>query len=181
MDELSILQGLRMGSIEALKTLYLNYREPVILWCTKQLNLSPDEARGHYHEVILAVQRNVDSGRLEVLTCSWQSYLISVAKNLFITEWRKKRNFTQVSLDALQNDVATIDEIEEKEASFARLEQYALPRLNERDRNLLFAYYYEKRTMREIAALFKIRNERAAIMAKKRALQRLRDFLRPFD
>lgn len=184
MDELSLLEALRMGNPEALKTLYITYRKPVIDWCTNHLNLPFDEAQEYYHEVILAVRRNLDNGRLQKLTSTWFAYLTVTAKYLYITNWRKNSNFTAVSLDALQKDVATIDEKEEKEekeALYLRLVEYALPRLNERDRNLLLAYYYEKCSLREIAKRFNFPNERAAIMAKKRALQRLRDLLRPFD
>ncbi len=112
-----------------------------------------------------------------VLTCTIQTYLVSVSRNLWFNRIRKlKKKASLESIDQECNqDILIVDQImkdERNEVISSMVEQ-----LGEKCQQVLEQYYYRRMRMKDIATYMGLENEQVAKNRKSRCLKKLRQLV----
>ncbi len=93
MKELSaeeIIEGIKKKDNAVMEYIYQKYYPPILLLITRNQG-TPEDAKDIFQETIIVIYRKLrDDGKI-VLTCSFSTYLYSVARNLWLNQLRRKR------------------------------------------------------------------------------------------
>jgi RNA polymerase sigma factor (sigma-70 family) len=170
------VQAIKDNSHQVLQQLYTdnyNATERYIL----QNNGTEEEAKDTFQETFIAVWRNIQLGKfIPQNENSLKAYIFRVSRNKWISHLRSSGYKNTVSLKADWIETA------EEEAGDARQEHIAavatnLEKLGENCRQVLTRFYYEKESLRTIAAFFGW-TEATARNNKYRCIDKLRSLLK---
>lgn len=167
-----------MGDNGVVRRLYSDGFASVLAFVLKNSG-SKEAAEDLYHEAFLASWRNVQLKRFTPANESeWNAYLNRVARNKWIDQLRAKKGkeTTTIDDDRMEGDSETDhDQIAEEEIYIKQIVQ-SFRLLGEDCQRLLNLFYYKRKSMREIATLFKW-TEGTARNNKYRCLQKLKTII----
>lgn len=149
--------------------LYKEYRDEFIQFAHRNYGLNREELKDVFQETIIAFYENVVSGRLQFLTSDVKTYLFAIGKRQASTH--KKNLFKIGNLSASDDIKAMLNDIAEEMEQPNELEESVkkvLDELPEHEREILVLFYYEKKSMDEIAGIMGYAN--ANSMKKKKSL-----------
>ena len=150
---------------EEIETLYLRHRRPFLGWSAKQFKLGGEDALDIYQEAMIAFVRNVRSGKVAELDCEPSTYLFAIGRNIALKHLRTRKGFElstgHAVLEPSQN--AEHDTLSD-ELHAQELIARGMHHLTEKEREVLRLYYFEDRSMTEIAEVMGYNN---ADVAKK--------------
>jgi RNA polymerase sigma factor (sigma-70 family) len=168
-----LLQGLATSEQKAVETIYRENYGIIQSFILKN-NGYPEDARDVFQEAMIILFEKATSESFE-LTCQLKTYLYSVCRRL----WLKRLQQTQRYSTTIENVMGTItvdDDLaahEKKDADFLLMES-ALAKIGEPCKRLLESYYFQKKTMPEIAKSFGYTNADNAKTQKYKCLVRLK-------
>lgn len=179
-SEESILESLRSEN-QALHSQVLKnlYREcfPVIAQYIRKNSGSIDDAADVFQDAMVVFYEKVRTESFE-LNCSIQTYLYSVARNLWYNRLRAKKR--EVELNEEVHDYIAIEPqrlevlIESEQDS---LLVQLLERLGADCQRILRLYYFDRLRMKQIAPRMGFANEQVAKNKKSTCLKRLKNML----
>jgi RNA polymerase sigma factor (sigma-70 family) len=171
-----ILDMIRKGDEEALVMLYQSNQKVIRGFVTSNRGL-PDDAEDMLQEALLILWERVRSGRFEH-AAKLDTFVFGTVKNLWLRHLARKRrevrgafNLDDVPLD----DPSSLDRLVENEQAAAI--SRALERLGEPCRTLLLLFYWEERSMAEIAAALGFANADTVKSKKYQCKKALRQML----
>lgn len=174
MDNQAILDNLKSGGQEILGEIYEAYREEFIVWIMKGYSVQSDDAKDIYQASIMALSDNVKMGKLVTLKSSVKTYLFSIGKYKAMELHKKASRFNSDSeLENLEYAPPDHDVLEEQER-LAKLVNTCLDKLGDPCKSLLKKYYYEKKSMVDIAEILNYKNARTTKNLKYKCILRLR-------
>jgi RNA polymerase sigma factor (sigma-70 family) len=183
-DDARILAGIRAGDEGALLELYRANRKPVASLVTRN-NGTADDAEDILQEAIVTLWERVRTGRFEY-SARLSTFLYATARNLWMRRLARARR--EPAANGANSEMGSGDPdplelmVEGEEATIVG---NALERLGEPCKKLLVLFYWEERTMEEIAAALGFVNADSAKSKKyqcKKALEKLlRDALPHYD
>ena len=136
---------------------------------------SKADAADVLQEGVIALWQNSKKENF-VLTASVNTYLYSICKNIWLQKLKKRG--IHVSLNPNSSSAAlseqSITVIMEKEKSFNLLEESIL-RLGNTCQQLLKLFYYEKKSMDDVAQIIGLNNAKTAKSKKYKCLQQLKN------
>lgn len=164
------------GGTNALKILYKNNYYMVEDYILKNSG-TRDDAKDIFQESVIVLYKNIKKESFE-LNGKISTYLYSITRNLWLKKLRDSKIST-TSIDGykdsfVQNSNA-ITAIEYSESQ--KLIGGMLQKASEKCKNLLKAFYYEKHSMKTIAATQGYSSEQVAKNQKVRCLKKLRTLL----
>lgn len=165
-----------MGQKEALERLYCSERQPFLPWAQKYFECSLNEATELYQVTILIAYDNIIMGKLEVLHCTFKSYLYAIAKNKW-KEWKRAKSKVKHMDEYFFHHL-----IEDQEASAYSEEVIkkmckGLTRLGHPCQKILESFYYHRLSMEEIAQEMAYKNASTTKNLKYKCLQRLKNLV----
>ncbi len=145
--------------------LYLQHRSGFASWCARNFRLSGQDALDLYQDAVVVFVRNVRDGRLDPAACAPATYLFAIGRNLALKRIRdSKRTMAPEELaETLLSVPSELDGAMEEEHGHYVI-RTGMAGLSDRERELLRLYYFEERSMAEIATLMGYKN---ADVAKK--------------
>ena len=158
------------GLYPTLRSRYL----PIIANYVLKNNGTEEDAKDLFHDAMIVFMRKCERQNLE-LRCSPQTFLFSIAKNLWMKRLRsKKRHF--IAIEKHQ-----FNQVAEPELSYsAQLKESneqllkAFKRLSCPCRRILNFFYFHHKRYEEIVPVMKISNSQVAKNFKMRCMQKLR-------
>lgn len=160
----------------ALKSLYQDNYLKIELYVINN-NGSIDDAKDVYQEAFIVVWRNIQLEKFYPENeNALAAYLCRIAKNKWLDHLRSA-HYKKVSRINDEVDQFAEDLLPEEDVKCILEVKNKLKYLGENCREILKRFYYEKESMREIAAHFKW-TEATAKNNKYRCLQRLRELLK---
>lgn len=168
-----LLNGLAANDTDAIETIYRDNYPAIKVFIIKN-NGYPDDARDIFQEAMIVLFEKAKSDAF-VLNCRLQTYLYSVCRRLWLKKLQQQNRFNP-SVELIHEIVPVEDELElheQKEADFKLMEN-ALQKVGEPCKSLLEAFYIEKKSMPEIAELFRYTNAENAKTQKYKCLVRLK-------
>lgn len=131
------------------------------------------EAADIFQDAIVIFYNKIRKENLE-LTCSIQTYLIAVSKNLWLNRWKKIKKTTNA--DQLENehskDIIAVEEIMKKEEN--EMIHQLIQQLGKKCQEVLVSYYFDKMKMKDIAERMGFQNDQVAKNRKSSCLKKLR-------
>ncbi len=176
-DQQHLITAIKANDARALKQLYVDNFRKTEVYILQNSGTMP-QAKDIYQEAFITVWRNLKEGKFVPQNESAvQGYLYQIAKNKWLDHVRSTRfrKTTTLSEDLAEASLCTDDtapEPVEEEAQLARTMQ-AFKQLGEECRKLLSEFYFNKKSMRQLADEFNI-EEASARNKKYRCILRLR-------
>ncbi len=168
-DKTNIIHELKNGNQQVLLYLYKEFRDEFIQFAQKNYGLNREELKDVFQETVIAFYENVSSGRLQFLTSDIKTYLFAIGKRQASTY--KKNLFKIGNLSASEDIKSMLNDIAEEMEQPNEIEESikkVLAELPDHERQILELFYYEKKSMDEIAAIMGYAN--ANSMKKKKSL-----------
>ena len=134
-----------------IEQIYLRHRSSFLTWSAKQFGLSRDEALDIYQEAIIAFTRNVRTGKFDPAASEPSTYLFAIGRNhaLHLLRRRNGRGIQDLSRLHIAHPSESEHHHEQEHTSY--LISSGMAALSEKEREILRLYYFEDRSMAEIA------------------------------
>jgi RNA polymerase sigma factor (sigma-70 family) len=177
MSDQEIIELIRMGQHDkAFVRLYRHF--PAVQKMIRALGGDKEDAKDIYQEALIIFCRKVKEDNF-ILTAATGTYLYSVCRFLWKNEQRKRGRHPETRLNIYHDkeDEEDMQDVLEKENNLKKIES-TLKNLEERCRNLLKLFYYEKLNMKTIAEKMGFSSEKIAKNQKYKCLEKVRDELR---
>ena len=168
-----LLKGLAGNEATAIETIYRENYGIIQSFILKN-NGYYEDARDIFQEAMIVLYEKAASESF-VLSCQIKTYLYSVCRRLWLKKLQQSQRYNPV-IDINQEITPVEDELEaheKKDADFILMEK-AVNKIGEPCKSLLEAYYFQKRTMPEIANIFGYTNADNAKTQKYKCLVRLK-------
>lgn len=169
-----IIGRIRANDRQVLGELFIKY-EKLIVHHIQSHGGSRDDGEDILQESIIVLWQQVVSGQFE-LTSRLSTYLLAIAKNKWLAELRRRRRLVnENNADDLSDDKpSALEELVDDE--YARRLHEAMEHIQPLCRQILLLFYFEERSMEEIAQLLHFANTNVAKSKKyqcKKALQEI--------
>ncbi len=173
-DEKVLLKGLSEHDPLAIEQIYRQNFGAIQSFVIKNSGYA-DDARDIFQEAMVILFENAKSESFE-LTCQIKTYLYSVCRRLWLKKIEKERRFYAGGVETMDEIVPVEDvlEVHEKRDADLNLMEEAMDKMGEPCKSLLNAFYIQKKSMPEIAALFGYTNADNAKTQKYKCLMRLK-------
>lgn len=175
-SEKDVLDSIRNGNDRVMEKVYFRYKEEFVSWTIKKFGISQDDALDHYQDTLTIFFEKVINGSITVIESSLKTYLFGIGKNRvrqqFDDENRKERHG-----EGLAEHYRFLAEDEDASVVFeeARNQTQGLfEAIGEACKEILRLFYYEKKSMSEIARLMGHKSEAVSRTTKKRCLEKIR-------
>lgn len=172
-----LLEEIRNGNERILCDFYIKHRSGFISYAKKKYGLDSEILKEIYQDAVLAFRNNIVEGKLTEFTCKPKTYLYEIGIHLIGKEIRKKKyeirmpetvEYTYADKDA---DLFSKMEMNENQ----ELIRNELKRLGEKCFKLLYAFYYEKKSMEIIAQELNYISVDSAKSSKYNCFQKLKE------
>lgn len=174
MTQSELIAKIQSGGQTELAMIYEEHRGEFLSWIKKEYRCSDDDSKDIYQLTILAFYENIRSGKLEHLVSSVKTYLFGIGKNIARDTMRKSAR--HVSIDQqrwLKEHLVDGDDGDVSEGAFQSARR-ALAKLGEPCNRLVALFYYERKSMEEIASALGYKNTETAKNQKCKCMKRLR-------
>ncbi|MCG8574047.1 MAG: sigma-70 family RNA polymerase sigma factor [Flavobacteriales bacterium] len=163
-----ILESIQAGHYEMAFTKMYDYF-PKIKKMLLSYGASEDDAKDIFQEAIIIMSNKLEYPAF-VLDAKISTYLYSVSRYLCKDVMAKKNKVIPIDkFHSLTEDL--VEDYEEKESKFEQIDT-VLQQLGEKCKNILIAYYYKKKSMKEIAEAFNYSTVNSAKNQKYKCLER---------
>ncbi|MGD1045757.1 MAG: sigma-70 family RNA polymerase sigma factor [Bacteroidota bacterium] len=149
-NDSKLLDALRNGDEEALVELFHQNRRPVTSLVTRNQG-SEDDAEDVLQEAMVVLWERVRSGSFEY-QAKLSTFIYATAKNIWFRRLARRRwelPATEEALNVAACNATPLEELEENERVLAV--QKAMEQIGNPCRDLLLLFYWEERSMEEIA------------------------------
>jgi len=168
-----IIYGIKSQNHAILHSLYRSYFK-VISYYIQSNSGTEEDAGDIFQESLIVIYRKIKEGNLN-LTCSFDTYLFAVCRNLWLKELTKKSRYPEeLSGDSLFSSIELEDEMEEV---ILKNERYRLYQkhfgLMGHDCQKLMTLFLKKVPLKEIARLMNYSSEQYAKKRKFRCKEYL--------
>lgn len=173
-QELSLLKGLARNDKRSVETIYgQNYNLVQALIVNN--NGTADDAKDIFQEAMMVLYDKARSGNFE-LNCQIRTYLYSVARRLWLKRLNQNHRHTADFDDTNESRIVVDNDVVEHEQKDAEFEMMhtAINNLGEPCKSLLEAFYFNNKSMQEIAEDFGYTNAENAKTQKYKCLVRLK-------
>jgi DNA-directed RNA polymerase specialized sigma24 family protein len=75
-----IINSIKSGKKEALPDIYKTYRNDFIEWAVANYNVTIEEAKDVFQDIIIAFYNNILEGKLIELNCELRTFLFQIGK-----------------------------------------------------------------------------------------------------
>jgi len=166
----ALRQTLLADRAQALTRLYRQGFPPVRRYIGRRGG-SAHDAQDVFQDALVILYEQATSGTL-VLTASASTYLLSVSRNLWLQELRRRARLPHTALPAEWEPTAEEDTEGLAAPAFA-VRDY-VEQLGEKCKSLLLSFYYFQQPLAQLAETHGYRSVRSATVQKFKCLERLR-------
>ncbi len=172
-NELSLLKGLAKNDTQAIETIYRENYAMIQSFILKNSG-SSDDARDVFQEAMIVLFEKATSATFE-LRAQIKTYLYSVCRFIWLKKLQVLNKHVHTS-DMLEETLPVEEDVVDHEAKNEEviLMESSLKKIGEPCKSLLTAFYFEKKTMPEIAESFGYTNADNAKTQKYKCLMRLK-------
>lgn len=170
----ALRQALLADRDQALTRLYRQGYPPVRRYIGRRGG-SEQDAQDMFQDALVVFYEQATGGTL-VLTASASTYLLSISRNLWHQEVRRRARLPHQALPDAWEPAATEEAEALPDPTFAVLDH--VERLGIKCKSLLLSFYYFQQPLSELAETHGYRSVRSATVQKFKCLERLRSSVR---
>jgi RNA polymerase sigma factor (sigma-70 family) len=182
-NQFRIITAIKANDNTILKKLYQDNYNKVEIFILKN-NGSMPQAKDTYQEAFIAMYQNIKADKFTPTNeTALQGYLYQIAKNKwtdFLRSSRYKKTSQMAEGFLIKDEDTTMNDydITEEDYNPKNLAMEAFSNLGSECKKLLEVFYFQKKSLREIAVVFNI-GEASARNKKYRCIQKLRELVSP--
>jgi RNA polymerase sigma factor (sigma-70 family) len=165
---------LKSGDQLALKAFYEKHKS-AFLFFGNRYDLDKEELIDVYQDACIVLFEKLSIGKLDNLNSSLKTYLFGIGKNLIFK--RFKQNAKTVDLEAIEI-VAFEDPFKEEETLEEKRLRLAFGRLGSQCQKVLGLFYYEEKSLDEIASILSYKDKSVLKSQTSRCLKQLKDLVK---
>ncbi|WP_436517968.1 RNA polymerase sigma factor [Ekhidna sp. To15] len=176
-SEKEIIADIRGGNSKVMESLYLQHRNEFVSWSVGKFGISEDDALDHFQDTMTIFFEGVMNSKITEIGSSLKTYLFGIGKNRIRQQFDAKNRGDKHEggltehYQFLAEDEDASEAYEQARSQTSRL----FESLGEACREILRLFYFEKRSMSEIATAMQHKNEAVTRTTKKRCLEKLRN------
>ena len=153
---------------ESFESLYERAFPRVAKFISK-MNGSFVDAKDLIHDALVIYYEKRNDGNFEITTTE-EAYVLGIVRHLWVRKF--KRDIKNISLEDVDGNI-TFNELEDKPNENKLLQ--LLERTGKKCLELLTAFYYEEKSLREIGKTFSYQSEHSTAVQKYKCLEKMRD------
>ena len=175
-DSQEVLNALKAGNGGILKQMYFLYRTDFIVWLCRKTSCKEDMALDIFHQSLMALHYNIVNDKISKFEKSIRAYLFGIGKNKYLQIIRKKQpeTLSYDGFDDFEEDLAVLPD----EACLKKEQRKnilgLLRKMREPCYSILYLFYYENRSLADIAIQLNYLNDKVAKTQKARCMNKLR-------
>lgn len=175
-SENEVIDLIREGDQRIMERVYFKYRKEFISWCKHKFQISEEDALDHYQDSLTIFFEKVMNGSLTDLDSSLKTFLFGIGKNRIRQQFDEstRRERHKEGLGEHYRFLAENDQAMEAYEEGRTLALRGFERLGTMCQEILQYFYFEKKSMSEIARIMGHKNEGVSRTTKKRCLEKLR-------
>ena len=166
-------------------SLYNEHKTPFIKYSINNFNLSQDTAEDIYQDAFLALHQNIENERLTNLTVPLRTYLFQIGKNRIYDYFKKMKS--EVEMEKFSNLISSNGELGDFDLIFADEDSFeeqknilvynTVTQLESPCKEVLSYYYWDNKSMKEIAELMNYNNADVAKAQKSRCMKKVKSVI----
>ncbi|MCU0352885.1 MAG: sigma-70 family RNA polymerase sigma factor [Cytophagales bacterium] len=168
------------SEIASLERFYNSNRTEFLKWAYKQYGLASDDAIDIYQDSVIILFENMQKGKLNDLQCTTKTYFYGIAKNL-VFAYMKRRGRQMEYFDGFLNNGTAEAVVPSPDAepdwvdTALEVMDKTLRSLNHKGQTIMYLFYHEKKTLRQIAQTLGYSNESVLKTTKNRYRKALQE------
>ena len=167
------IERFREDANDALKEIYLSYKDEFINWSYQKHSIGQDIATEVFQTSVVILYDNVITGKLTDLSSSIKTYLFAICKNKIMEHKRRaQRNSGEEAIPNLASHVSNGDDKAEKEIKYTLMAN-AMREMGDPCKSLLEMYYYQQKKMYAITQALGYKNVDTTKNQKYKCMKRL--------
>jgi len=174
----NIINEIKSGNHEVILDIYKLYRNDFIRWAVANFNVTVEESKDVFQDVLTAFYQNVSSGKLNQLNCKLRTYLFQIGKFKLINLKNNEQQKLKYEEDTLYVTASGIESINEfyhhKDVQY-NLSNY-LNLLCEDCRTMIELFYIKEIPLKQIANIMGFKNEDVAKNKRYECFKKLAGF-----
>lgn len=158
------INSIKSGKKDVLLDVYKRYRNDFVRWAVTNYNVSIEEAKDVFQDIIISLYQNVMDGKLTELNCELRTFLYQIGKFKLLNLKKREQHKTLYEEDFLyktQIGVDTFFDTEEEKYINHKLTNY-LTHLCENCRTLIDLFYIKELPLKKIAKVMGYKSEDVA-------------------
>lgn len=180
MELMRVIDGLKKGDEQFLKTFYYKHREAFLQYAQK-FPLDEHDKVEVYQDAILALQAHAIKGNLDQLKSTIKTYLFSIAKFKIYDKLKKSKAVKLEAFKAEYQDQFVYEEawLDDSVISLRqKLMQSAFLKLGNKCQELLTLYYYRGLSIKEICESMSYNNSNVVKAKKSQCLKKIKELIK---
>ena len=173
----ALIEALKDGRSETLKTVYLKYKSS-FMGFAKRYPLDETTITDIYQDAIIALRENAINGKLDTLKSELKTYLFSIGKYMIYKKLKQDKSIHLVEdinqFDSLQNPSEFAVDLTEALTDEQEQLRLAFKSLGKKCKDLLTLFYYRGFDLDEITTELNYNNKDVVKSQKSRCLKSLR-------
>ncbi len=174
--EHELISRLKEGNENAFRKLYNLFYKSCRQWVRNHFDADSDRFEDVYQDSMIVLYEAALDGKLDHLSCSLKTYLFAICRNQMLRQFRLQKR-----QDEKVEEVAVYQrewlEPEESDQESVELVKMTIQETEEPCRSILTLFYYDGRSIDEIAASLGYSNKNVVKVQKSRCLGYLKEKL----
>lgn len=166
------LNLVKSGDRETLKNIYLAHQKGFTLFA-RRYTKDQELIQNAYQEAIILFAENAQNGKIKELKSSVSTYLFAIGKYVLFRSLKSDLQQTELDEQLLEGIVSESEE-DASDAQVAAI-QIKLKTLGPRCREILRLFYYQSKSLDEIASILGYESKDVLKSTKSRCLKALKD------
>jgi RNA polymerase sigma factor (sigma-70 family) len=163
------IEKIRSGDLTELDKVYLEIKPQFLGYAQRQFpHIDSEDLEDIYQDTIIVFYNNIQRGLLIEITSSLSAYIIQIGKIKLIQLAEKHQKSKELKYNFAEN-VVTLDEYD------SRIDQavtFIFSKMNDTCKQILNLFYYEKKSMEEIATILNYKNADTVKSKKSRCISK---------
>lgn len=175
-SEKDVIDRIRQGDGQAMEKVYFRYRSEFVRWSRGKFGITEEDALDHYQDVLTIFFEKVMNGSISLLNSSLKTYLFGIGKNRVKQQFDSKMRISRHE-EGLAEHYRFLAEDKGAELVYQEAKSQAkmvFDSLGKGCKEILRLFYFEKKSMSEIAKIMGHKSEGVSRTTKKRCLEKIR-------
>lgn len=173
LKEDQIIDAVKNGSNDAVKTLYLENRKGFMRFVVQKYGVPNEIVEDFYQDAFIALVENIRRGKLDQLKSNISTYLFSIGKFMVFKHYKKSK-MTVLDQSEFEELLEDDSEEEERDEALIQLIQSKLEQMGDACKKILIQFYYEGKKIDQIVELGDYANKDVVKSQKSRCLSHLK-------
>lgn len=176
-SEKELLISIREGDQRVMEKVYLKYRKEFVSWSIGKYGISEEDALDHYQDTATIFFEKVMNGSVSEISSSLKTYLFAIGKNRILQQFDEQNRIEkhEVSLAEHYHFISEDEGLTHVYEQARTRTMTMFNTLGDGCKEILKLFYFDKKSMSEIACLLGHKNEGVSRTTKKRCLEKLKN------